>query len=51
MKIHSLEFTLALPENIERVFRFLSHMKNLEFLTPPWVNFHVGNGRGEETVI
>ena len=34
-------FEQSIPASVERVFEFFSNEKNLEAITPPWLNFKV----------
>jgi ligand-binding SRPBCC domain-containing protein len=41
MTPHIFETELWLPVAREKVFPFFANARNLEILTPPWLNFHV----------
>ena len=41
MTTHVFETELWLPVPREKVFPFFADAKNLEIITPPWLNFHV----------
>lgn len=41
MRIHVLERELRLPRPVEDVFPFFADARNLEILTPPWLNLRV----------
>ena len=41
IKFHTLRSEQWVPRPIEEVFAFFSDPRNLEALTPPWLNFHV----------
>jgi len=38
---HLIHFHQWIPKPVEEVFSFFSDEKNLEAITPPWLNFHV----------
>lgn len=38
---HTFETELWLPVPREKVFPFFANARNLEIITPPWLNFHV----------
>lgn len=39
--MYELSFEIPLPRTREEVFGFFSNAKNLEILTPPWLNFEI----------
>jgi ligand-binding SRPBCC domain-containing protein len=41
MKEFSFHAQLWLPHPREQIFEFFSHARNLETITPPWLNFKV----------
>jgi len=41
MKVHRLEMQLELPEPLDVVFPFFADPRNLEKITPPWLNFKI----------
>jgi len=41
MRFHTLRTTQWVPCKIEQVFDFFSDARNLERLTPPWLNFRI----------
>lgn len=41
MTIHVFETELWLPRPREKVFPFFADARNLELITPPWLNFHI----------
>lgn len=41
MTIHSFEGELWLPVPREKLFPFFADARNLEVITPPWLNFHI----------
>ncbi len=41
MRIHELRRELWISRPHDEVFAFFADAANLEFLTPPWLNFHI----------
>lgn len=41
MRIHLLTSDFIIPRPIEEVFAFFSDVRNLERITPPWLNFSI----------
>lgn len=41
MKVYKFAMTQWVPRPPEQVFSFFSDAKNLELLTPPWINFQI----------
>ncbi|MEO8371626.1 MAG: SRPBCC family protein [Candidatus Solibacter sp.] len=41
MAIHTLKREQFVPRPLEEVFEFFSDAQNLEFITPPWLNFQI----------
>lgn len=38
---HLLRRVQRIPHPVETVFEFFSHAENLDYLTPPWLHFHI----------
>lgn len=41
MKIHVFEKSLWLPKDRDETFAFFSDVRNLDAITPPWLNFRI----------
>jgi ligand-binding SRPBCC domain-containing protein len=48
MKIYTIKYQQVLPISIEQAWEFFSHPKNLEKITPPWLNFKIRSPAPDE---